>query len=78
MKFTPYVLYMTHIQKRFLATSNSAIFKMAAKNKMADTFYEDKCRKLIISQFLFIVGKQTWYQIKAKALPFGKKFKYAN
>ena len=30
MKFTPYVLYMTHIQKPFLATSNCAIFKMAA------------------------------------------------
>ena len=33
MEFTQYVLYMTHIQKRFLATSNSAIFKMAAKTK---------------------------------------------
>ena len=33
MKFTPYVLYMTHIQNRFLATSISAIFKMAAKKQ---------------------------------------------
>ena len=79
MKFTPYVLYMTHIKKRFLATSNSAIFKMAAKkNKMADTTHEDVFRKLIISQFLFIIVQQTWYQIKAKSLPFGIQFKYAN
>ena len=33
MKFTPYDFYMKHIQKRFLATSNSAIFKMAAKKQ---------------------------------------------
>ena len=78
MKFTPYVLCMTHIQKRFLATSNSAIFKMAAKNKMADTSHEDVCSKLIISQFLFIIEQQTWYQIEAKILSFGIKFKYAN
>ena len=76
MKFTPYVLYMTHIQKRFLATSNSAIFKMAAK--MADTSHEDVCSKLIISQFLFIIAQQTWYQIKAELLPCSIKFKYAN
>ena len=78
MKFTPYVLYMTRIQKRFLATSNSPTFKMAAKNKMADTSYEHVCSNLIISQFLFIIEQQTWYQIKAKSLPFGIRFKYAN
>ena len=78
MKFTPYVLYMTHIQKRFLTTSNSAIFKMAAKNKMADTSHKDVCNKLIISQFLFIIEQQTWYQNEAKLLPLDIKFEYAN
>ena len=77
MKFTPYVLYITHIQKRFLATSTSAIFKMAAK-KMADTSHDDVCSKLSISQFLFIIEQQIWYQIKASSLAFGIKFKYAN
>ena len=33
MKFKPYVPYMTHVKKRFLATSNLAIFKMAAKKQ---------------------------------------------
>ena len=78
MKFTPYVLYMTHIQKRFLATSNSAISRWPPKNKMADTSPEDVCSKLIISQFLFIIEQQIWYQIKVKSLPFGIKLKYAN
>ena len=55
MKFTPYVLYMTHIQKRFLAASNLAIFKMAAKKKMADTSHEDVYSKINMSQFLFII-----------------------
>ena len=71
MKFTPYVLHMSHIQKRFLATSNSATFKMAAQNKMADTSYEDVCSKLIISQLLFIIEQQTWYHNKARLLSFG-------
>ena len=33
MKFLLYALYITHIQKRFLATSNSTIFKMAAEKQ---------------------------------------------
>ena len=33
MKFTQYVLYMTRFHQRFLATSNFAIFKMAAKKQ---------------------------------------------
>ena len=45
---------------------------------MADTSQEDVCSKLIISQFLLIIEQQTWYQIKAKSLPFGIKVKYAN
>ena len=45
---------------------------------MADTSYEDVCSKLIKSQFLFIIELQTWYQIEAKSLPFGIKFKNAN
>ena len=65
MKFSPYVPYMTHVQKRFLATSNSAIFKIAAKNKMADTSHEDVCSKLIVSRFLFIIEQQTCYEVEA-------------
>ena len=65
MKFTPYVLYMTHIQKRFLATSNLAIFKIAAKNKMTDTSIEDVCSNYLISQFMFIIEHHTWYKIEA-------------
>ena len=45
---------------------------------MADNFHEDVCSKLIISQFLFIIEQQTWYQIEAKSLPYGIKFKYTN
>ena len=78
MKFSTYVLYMTYIQKRFLATSNLAIFQDGRQNKMADTSHEDVCSKLIISQLLFVIEQQTWYEIKAKSLPFCIKFKYAN
>ena len=45
---------------------------------MADTSHEDVYSKLIISQFLFIIEQQNWFQIKAKLLPYGIKFKYAN
>ena len=31
---------------------------------MADTSHEYVCSKWIISQFLFIIEQQTWYQIK--------------
>ena len=65
--FTPYVLYLTQIQKRFLTTINSAITK---KNKMADTSQAGVCSKFIISQFLFIIEQHTWYQIEAKSLSF--------
>ena len=45
---------------------------------MADTSHEDVCNKSIISQFLFIIEQQTWYQIEAKLMSFEIKFKYAN
>ena len=35
------------------------------KNKMADTSHEDVCSNLVISQFLFIIEQQTYYQIEA-------------
>ena len=43
---------------------------------MADTSHEDVCSKLIISQSLVIIEQQTWFQIKAKSLPLGMKYKY--
>ena len=48
------------------------------KNKMADISLGSVCDTLIISQFLFIVEQQIWYQIEAKLLSFCVKFKYAN
>ena len=45
---------------------------------MADVLLGSVFDKLIISQFLFIVEQQIWYQIEATLLSFCMKFKYAN